>query len=209
MANQVVTIIDNNGNDIYPVAGALMQGAVTTSTINDNAVTAGKIDWGTVTSYHEIGRLEFTTDRVPNDTITLSESTKCIKIVAFGSPVANNASCQIFLNGDTGNHYSRRVMGRNGTDATTAWFEDNNSNLFLNFGSQPANSPCSLEAELFKTPGGWSGLHRLSGAYTGATAFRTGIISWYSTDDITSVNVSTTDSSSWKAGFTVIVYGHN
>ena len=47
MANQVVQIIDNNGNDIYPVAGALMQGAVTTSTINDGAVTASKIDFTT------------------------------------------------------------------------------------------------------------------------------------------------------------------
>lgn len=48
MANQVVTIIDNEGNNIYPVAGALMEGAVTTSTINDGAVTAAKIDFSSL-----------------------------------------------------------------------------------------------------------------------------------------------------------------
>jgi len=48
MANQVVTIIDNEGNNIYPVAGALMQESVTTSTINNGAVTADKIDFTTL-----------------------------------------------------------------------------------------------------------------------------------------------------------------
>lgn len=47
MADQVVTLIDNEGANLYPVAGALKQGSVTTSTINDGAVTADKIDFTT------------------------------------------------------------------------------------------------------------------------------------------------------------------
>ena len=47
MANQVVTLIDNEGTNLYPVAGALKQSSVTTSTINDGAVTANKIDFTT------------------------------------------------------------------------------------------------------------------------------------------------------------------
>ena len=48
MSNQVVQLIDNNNNNIYPVAGALKDGSVTTSTINDGAVTASKIDFSTL-----------------------------------------------------------------------------------------------------------------------------------------------------------------
>lgn len=48
MADQVVTLIDNEGTNLYPVAGALKQGSVTTSTINDGAVTADKIDFTTL-----------------------------------------------------------------------------------------------------------------------------------------------------------------
>ena len=44
MSNQVVQLTDDNNNNIYPVAGALMEGSVTTSTIENEAVTAAKID---------------------------------------------------------------------------------------------------------------------------------------------------------------------
>ena len=121
---------------------------------NSAKISINNMDFTEFTGYHEIGRLELTSNRAPNDTITLSESTKCIKIVAFGSPVANNAVCQLYLNGDTGNNYARRIMSRSGVDSTTSWFEDNTSNNLANFGSQPANAPCYVEIEICKTAGG-------------------------------------------------------
>lgn len=48
MSNQVVQLTDKDNNNIYPVAGALKQGSVTTSTIDDGAVTGAKIDFTTL-----------------------------------------------------------------------------------------------------------------------------------------------------------------
>lgn len=44
MTEKIVQLIDKDNNNIYPVAGSLKSGSVTTSTINDGAVTADKID---------------------------------------------------------------------------------------------------------------------------------------------------------------------
>lgn len=48
MADRVVQLKDNQDNNVYPIAGALAQGSVNTSTINDGAVTASKIDFTTL-----------------------------------------------------------------------------------------------------------------------------------------------------------------
>ena len=48
MADRVVQLKDNQDNNVYPIAGALAQGSVTTSTINDGAVTGVKIDFTTI-----------------------------------------------------------------------------------------------------------------------------------------------------------------
>ena len=48
MTEKIVQLIDNEGDNIYPVAGALKSGSVTTSTIANNAVTAPKIDFSTL-----------------------------------------------------------------------------------------------------------------------------------------------------------------
>ena len=48
MANKVVQLTDDSNNNIYPVAGALKSGSVTTSTIGNGAVTADKIDFTTL-----------------------------------------------------------------------------------------------------------------------------------------------------------------
>jgi len=47
MANKVVQLIDKDSNNIFPVAGALKDGSVTTSTISNGAVTSAKIDFTT------------------------------------------------------------------------------------------------------------------------------------------------------------------
>ena len=48
MADKVVQLVDKDNNNVYPIAGALAQGSVNTSTINDGAVTANKIDFSTL-----------------------------------------------------------------------------------------------------------------------------------------------------------------
>jgi hypothetical protein len=48
MPNKIVQLVDNENDNIYPIAGSLAQGSVTTSTINDVAVTASKIDFSTM-----------------------------------------------------------------------------------------------------------------------------------------------------------------
>lgn len=50
MAEKIVQLIDNNNDNIYPVAGSLKDGSVTTSTISDEAVTSAKIDMDSLTS---------------------------------------------------------------------------------------------------------------------------------------------------------------
>lgn len=44
MTDKIVQLVDKDNNNVYPVAGSLKQGSVTTSTINDGAVTAAKIN---------------------------------------------------------------------------------------------------------------------------------------------------------------------
>ena len=43
MADKIVQLIDKDGNNVYPVAGSLAQNSVTTSSINDGAVTVDKL----------------------------------------------------------------------------------------------------------------------------------------------------------------------
>lgn len=50
MTEKIVQLIDKDNNNVYPVAGSLKQGSVTTSTINNKAVTADKIDFSTIDS---------------------------------------------------------------------------------------------------------------------------------------------------------------
>lgn len=48
MTEKIVQLVDKDNNNLYPVAGSLKQGSVTTSTINGKAVTADKIDFSTL-----------------------------------------------------------------------------------------------------------------------------------------------------------------
>ena len=48
MAEKIVQLIDKDNNNLYPVAGSLKQGSVTTSTIDDGAVTADKINFSSL-----------------------------------------------------------------------------------------------------------------------------------------------------------------
>lgn len=45
MVDKIVQLVDKDNNNVYPIAGALAQGSVNTSTINDGAVTVGKMNF--------------------------------------------------------------------------------------------------------------------------------------------------------------------
>lgn len=78
MPNKIVQLIDNEDNNIYPVAGSLAQGSVTTSTINDGAVTAAKVDFRTMPG-------NYSTSEVDTGYTWVDGSTIYKKTVNFGS----------------------------------------------------------------------------------------------------------------------------
>lgn len=122
MANQVVQLIDNDNNNIYPVAGALKDGSVTTSTINDNAVTAAKIDFASlapgalVTNY---GQITSTT------TITPSVDGYLVgKSVIFKTQASTTGSCYITDSSAiplAGIPYAEVAKGPNDANLQVAW----------------------------------------------------------------------------------------
>lgn len=57
MTDKIVKLVDGDDNNIYPIAGALKSGSVTSSTINDGAVTTPKIANEAV----EVDKIDFAT----------------------------------------------------------------------------------------------------------------------------------------------------
>lgn len=55
MANNIVQLIDKDNNNIFPVAGSMAGDSVTTTMIQDNAVTSAKMDWTTMGGTERIG----------------------------------------------------------------------------------------------------------------------------------------------------------
>lgn len=179
---------------------------VDTNNIVDGAVTADKMNLTGSGIYEELGRATLTTNRIPNDTITLKRSDcKYIKLVFTGSVPTAGATLQIRINGDTGNNYPRGVLHRSFTDNTTTWFVDNSSAI-VNAGSAiAANMPMQMSAEISKSPNGWVGW-----AHTVTSTFvRFGFCQWASTANISSVSIESSTSSVWKSGSSIVVYGHD
>lgn len=48
MANNIVQLQDDSGNDAFPIAGGMAADSITTQMIQDGAVTSQKIDWTTI-----------------------------------------------------------------------------------------------------------------------------------------------------------------
>lgn len=179
---------------------------VGTNNIVDEAVTADKMNLTGSGIYEELGRVTLTTNRIPNDTVTLKRSDcKYIKIVFTGSAPSAGAALQIRLNGDTGTTYPRGVLQRNFNDNTTSWFVDNSTAIANAANIIAANKPMQISAEISKSPNGWVGW-----THTVTTTFaRFGLCTWDSNSDISSVSMTSNTSSVWKAGTTIVVYGHD
>jgi hypothetical protein len=113
--NQLADAINGNIDDTN-----LASAAVTTAKIADDAVTAGKIDFGgggTGVWWEEIGR---TTLGVAGDTISVTGLTtkKYLRIEAYVSATGGTVAIQTRLNADSGNNYARRSSSNGGADAT-------------------------------------------------------------------------------------------
>lgn len=48
MANQIVTLKDDNNNPTFPIAGGMAEDSITTQMLKDGSVTSDKIDWATI-----------------------------------------------------------------------------------------------------------------------------------------------------------------
>lgn len=108
MVDKVVQLQDKDANNLYPVAGSLKQGSVTTSTINDGAVTAAKIDTSTLPgkTFAEvslIGTERAGSTYVDLSTYTVPQSGLYAIRIAFSSEATNtNHSTAVrVVNGNT------------------------------------------------------------------------------------------------------------
>lgn len=54
MANQIVTLKDDNNNPTFPIAGGMAEDSITTQMLKDGSVTSDKIDW-TTTEFSDNG----------------------------------------------------------------------------------------------------------------------------------------------------------
>lgn len=180
---------------------------ITTSNIQAGPsakLDSNNIDFTNSNQYEELGRVTLATNKIPNEVVTLSKTCKYIKFIFSGSSATAGASLQIRFNNDTGANYPRVVMQRTVSTSTTDWFADNATSI--NVGGGPdANTPARVYTEVSKTPNGWMGW-TVSSMVNFA---RWGAQGWSSTNDITSVSVASSGNHTWKAGSTLVVYGHN
>lgn len=108
MTEKIVQLTDDENNNIYPVAGSLKDGSVTTSTINDGAVTADKIDFTT---------LEVKTGSVKQGTTDLDITDGTWLIYAYCTVLASGSESELSLRK---NNTSVQV-GFFGNNVTNTW----------------------------------------------------------------------------------------
>lgn len=92
MANKVVQLINEDNDNVYPLAGGMAANSVTTAMLQDDSVTSDKIDWATQTTYSTVQGAENSSVRIFGNicTIIVRVSNKAIN---------NNASLSIFPQG--------------------------------------------------------------------------------------------------------------
>lgn len=112
MADKIVQLTDDANNNIYPVAGSLKSGSVTTNTIEDEAVTADKIDFSTLTI------LSGNTDNV-----TLSAGTWLVFAGCEALTSKNSGSFATLLSwfGTTYNFQGYRTSNENRNEGCFSW----------------------------------------------------------------------------------------
>lgn len=66
MANQIVTLKDDNNNPTFPIAGGMAEDSITTQMLKDGSVTSDKIDSATITvgSERVVGYLDSTSQPI-------------------------------------------------------------------------------------------------------------------------------------------------
>lgn len=125
MAEKIVQLRDNQGNNVYPVAGSMKQGSITTNMLSNGAVTANKINFNAFST-------KVAGYNAENYTLTTSyQDVATIPNVPAGTYLAM-FDCAIHQNvGDTRNIIARLDTGVDGypeigtfntmTEAVTYW----------------------------------------------------------------------------------------
>lgn len=87
MVDKIVQLVDKDDNNVYPVAGSLKQGSVTTGTINDGAVTPSKIDMSALENALYGASVSTTTVTLQRTDGSGTSSTHTIKKINLGGDV--------------------------------------------------------------------------------------------------------------------------
>lgn len=121
MANQIVTLKDDNNNPTFPIAGGMAEDSITTQMLKDGSVTSEKIDFatfdisaGTVSISNKnlvrVGNIVIINIQTNQHQIALQETYGTIpsdyrppvSIVAPGVVQGTGASCSIAITSSTG-----------------------------------------------------------------------------------------------------------
>ena len=118
MTDKIVQFTDGESNNIFPVAGALKSGSVTTSTINDNAVTKTKIDLSTLDG-------NYSTSEVDTGYTWIDGKTIYKKTINFGA--LPNTTMKSVSHGISNVDYVLKIEGIAKRDSDGVFFQIGNS----------------------------------------------------------------------------------
>ena len=125
MADKIVQLVDQNDDNIYPVAGAMKDGTVDTNTILDGAVTGAKIDFSTTGGQCSQTNLPETTIGTSYVTLVSSSVSVAGRYIVMGEYYGTAASDNTYFSSVLHNNTSNQNIaicnqGRDGNNRVRA-----------------------------------------------------------------------------------------
>lgn len=121
MANKITQLVNESGDNLYPLAGGMAADSIDTEMLKDGSVTSDKVDWGTfaltpgsvsmgATSFIRIGNIIIINIQTANHQIALNETYGTVPseyrpsgpIIVPGIVQGTGAGCSIALTSSTG-----------------------------------------------------------------------------------------------------------
>ncbi len=185
---------------------------VDTQAIENDAVTASKVDWAATGAnggiwWEEVGR---TTLTVAADNVTVSSlpARRYYKVVANCTPVGGTTNHLLRFNGDSGTNYSERSI-EDGASLS------NVSVSSITLAGNTNATPAFLEVEVFNVSNQekrilFQGSRYTTGAATAPSGSRIGWGKWANTAaSINSISINNTGTGDYDVGSEMVVLGHN